>query len=286
MTTGTVSAPGKIMLLGEYAVLEGAPAMVAAVNRRAVGRVVPRGRSSPVVEAVLARANAAGLEVEIDTSTFYVGDTKLGLGSSAAVAVVTAALAKGIGAGTLDAAVEGHRDANAGKGSGVDVAASFYGGVLVATRQPSAVERLPIGGFDVAVLFTGASASTKDFVTACQGCRSWGARSAELAGLTRVGIDAWRSGDANGFFGRVRAYHRAMAELGVEAGVPIVTEVIDAIARYAEEGGASAKPSGAGGGDVAVVFGAGTDLLHRIADRTGTRVVELAIDPAGVEEEP
>ncbi len=39
--TITASAPGKLMLLGEYAVLEGATALVAAVNRRATVRIAP-----------------------------------------------------------------------------------------------------------------------------------------------------------------------------------------------------------------------------------------------------
>ena len=41
----TASAPGKLVLLGEYAVLEGAPALVLAVNRRA--RVMLRAGESP-----------------------------------------------------------------------------------------------------------------------------------------------------------------------------------------------------------------------------------------------
>ncbi len=36
------SAPGKVVLLGEYAVLEGAPALSLAVDRRAVARITPR----------------------------------------------------------------------------------------------------------------------------------------------------------------------------------------------------------------------------------------------------
>lgn len=39
--TITASAPGKLMLLGEYAVLEGATALVAAVDRRATVRITP-----------------------------------------------------------------------------------------------------------------------------------------------------------------------------------------------------------------------------------------------------
>ncbi len=38
----TASAPGKLVLLGEYAVLEGAPAISMAVNRRAIARLRPR----------------------------------------------------------------------------------------------------------------------------------------------------------------------------------------------------------------------------------------------------
>jgi phosphomevalonate kinase len=38
----TASAPGKLVLLGEYAVLEGAPAISMAVDRRAIARLKPR----------------------------------------------------------------------------------------------------------------------------------------------------------------------------------------------------------------------------------------------------
>ena len=46
----TVSAPGKLFLIGEYGVLEGQPAVVAAVDRRVVGRLVPDlAPASPLV---------------------------------------------------------------------------------------------------------------------------------------------------------------------------------------------------------------------------------------------
>ncbi|MEL6186908.1 MAG: hypothetical protein AAFU79_19970, partial [Myxococcota bacterium] len=113
------SAPGKLVLLGDYAVLEGARALVAAVDRRAVGRVDAEGPRTEVVEAVLARARAEGAGVDgvrIDTAGFLEpGGQKLGIGSSAAVAVVTAALARGRGDElTFEVALEGHRDAAGG----------------------------------------------------------------------------------------------------------------------------------------------------------------------------
>jgi len=45
------SAPGKLVLLGEYAVLEGAPALAVAVDRRATVRITPRTDGACVVNA-------------------------------------------------------------------------------------------------------------------------------------------------------------------------------------------------------------------------------------------
>jgi phosphomevalonate kinase len=109
MSTGAVvmmiaTAPGKLILTGEYAVLDGAPAVVVAVDRRAVARrnATPRG-SSPflvaVAEEIAARRGAsdpaarAALEVSVDSTAFYNRAQKLGLGSSAAVTVAATALA-------------------------------------------------------------------------------------------------------------------------------------------------------------------------------------------------
>src|SRR5687767_8580508 len=98
------TAPGKLILTGEYAVLAGAPAIVVAVDRRAVARrnATPRG-SSPFLLAVAVEiaerrgaadpAARAALEISVDSTAFYDRMTKLGLGSSAAVTVAATALA-------------------------------------------------------------------------------------------------------------------------------------------------------------------------------------------------
>ncbi len=98
------TAPGKLLLTGEYAVLEGAPALVVAVNRRVVARRRSGATgSSPFLIAVadeLARrfggdhpATRAAFEIVVDSSEFFVGSAKIGLGSSAAVTVAATALA-------------------------------------------------------------------------------------------------------------------------------------------------------------------------------------------------
>ena len=98
------TAPGKLILTGEYAVLDGAPALVVAVDRRVAARrhTGPRG-SSPfliaVADEIAARygadhpATRAAMEIVVDSRAFFLGTTKLGLGSSAAVTVAATALA-------------------------------------------------------------------------------------------------------------------------------------------------------------------------------------------------
>lgn len=106
------TAPGKLILTGEYAVLDGAPALVVAVNRRVVARrrSGPTG-SSPFLIAVadeIARvygadhpATQAAMDIVCDSSAFFLGNTKLGLGSSAAVTVAATALAIGAASGAV-----------------------------------------------------------------------------------------------------------------------------------------------------------------------------------------
>ena len=291
----TLSAPGKLMLLGDYAVLEGGTAMVAAVNRRATAvslseEEAARHPSSAVVEHVLQAAKEAGYDVppgiRIDTSGFRdeVG-TKLGLGSSAVVAVLTSALATGRGDDvTLSVAVRGHRSAAQGKGSGVDVAACFSGGVIATKRQPGPIEPLPsrLRGHELFVLYTGQAASTPELVKKCQASAQWSRWQSVLQSLADEGVDAWRAQNGSRFLSVVARYGRAMGQMGKDANAPVVTDQIEAIMRLATEKGAAAKPSGAGGGDVVVLWGQDPERVARIAEETGSEVVDLAVDSRGL----
>lgn len=281
------------MLLGEYGVIEGGPAVVAAVNRRAWGHALTRPvrSGSPVVRAVLDCAAQAGHEVppgiNIDTTTFRdAHGTKLGLGSSSVVAVITASLATGrADAETLKIAVQGHRDAAGGRGSGVDVAACFYGGVIVAPRQPGPVEQLAqrVQGLEMAVLYTGDAASTPELVKGCKASPRWSHWASLLQGLTLKGIDAWNAQDGLRWLSIVSDYGQAMAGMGRDAGVAVVTEQIDGVMRLAQESGAAAKPSGAGGGDVVVMWGKDRETAARIAEQTECELVDLQVDPHGLD---
>jgi phosphomevalonate kinase len=291
--TETATAPGKLVLLGEYGVLEGGTAIVAAVNRRATARVVGDTEPSatgPLVEAVLRVAARhkipAAPRIAIDTGAFRDdAGKKLGLGSSAACAVVAAALIGDTGyERALALAIEAHRDAFDGEGSGVDVAASYSGGIIAARRQPSRVVPLAsrLRDLSLFVLYTNRSASTAELVRACRASSEWKAYTDILKGLAEEGLRAWETQSARAFLSVVQRAGRAMAALGKASSAEVVTEEIAAIMRIADELGGAAKPSGAGGGDVAIAFGTDPDLGAKLAERTGTRLLDVTIDRRGL----
>lgn len=154
------TAPGKLILTGEYAVLDGAPALVIAVDRRVAARREPGTVSSPFLLAVArelaqrygadSTAALAALEIAVDSTAFYASSDctqKLGLGSSAAVTVAATALALTAHHGTLDrdevlaVALAAHANAQGAKGargSGADIAAAVYGGAIAFTMPTHA----------------------------------------------------------------------------------------------------------------------------------------------------
>src|SRR5690348_13891637 len=134
---GRASAPGKVVLSGSYSVLAGAPAIVAAVDRYVIADASrPADRVTAEVRAAI-DAGALDAAPWFDASALRVAEPdgttrKLGLGSSAAIlaASLAAASPKSSPPDELFAkALSAHRAAQGGD-SGVDVAASVFGGIL------------------------------------------------------------------------------------------------------------------------------------------------------------
>ena len=179
--TKRFSAPGKVVLSGEYAVLRGAPAVAMAVDRRAVVTVEPgaftirciglEGRTDTrLVDCVLESLGSERPEASLtlDTAAFTDGPDKLGIGSSAALAAaLSAALAPtGSDAERLrEAAHRAHREFQQGRGSGVDVAASSAGGIIVFRMQDAAAQSISWpDGLCYSLFWSGRSASTTERV--------------------------------------------------------------------------------------------------------------------------
>lgn len=213
------SAPGKLVALGEYAVLEGAPALVLAVDRRAVATVEPSEDSdchlrTATPDAVDRRfspgrpsgASLVDLVIEtspgapawrgvLDSSALHDGSTKLGLGSSAAALCAWAgawtAYARSAGLDvsvpSLDAMIRLHRRWQGGRGSGIDVAASLSGGAvefrLGASGVPKVGSVLLPNSVGFAGIFAGRPASTPELIARYREWRA--ARPAEAAALDR-----------------------------------------------------------------------------------------------------
>ena len=301
-----VTAPGKLVLLGEYAVLDGFPAIVAAVNRRASGQFVP-GRSPESELVNIAVRNAAEAlgpnrsalprgSVLVDTAAFSLNGTKMGIGSSAATAAVTVgAVLEMAGLSVhdstdliFDVALAAHRAAQGGLGSGADVAAAVYGGMLHYTRPahgPATIRRLPpLAGVEMVVFATGAASSTVDCI---QAVNAFATKSPEthrqLLPPIADAVTRFEAGlfarDAQEILAAIGAAHIGMEMLGQAAGVPIVTPVLAHAALLAAEVGGAAKPSGAGGGDLGVAFTIGAQATERLhADARAAGLMLLSLD--------
>lgn len=274
-----VSAPGKMMLAGEYAVLEGAEAVVVAVDRRVYAQLVPGAQQElPHQEAIAARAAAerhlgqpAPGALNIDAAELRQEGHKLGLGSSAAAAAAAAAVvyaAQGrdpaqaaIREEILSAALEGHR-AVAPHGSGADVAAAVLGGFIRFRKLGQGVEAHPLSwpsALEIVVLWTGKSARTSDMLAKVRDLSThdptlYRQRMHALASQGEQFISALMAADTDAAVDSFHSYGTAMDELGQAAGIPIVEDTCSRIRELARNHGGAAKPSGAGGGDIAMAL--------------------------------
>ena len=288
------SAPGKVVLAGEYAVLAGAPALVAAVQRRVVCRVAVRRQGgwrfqstgfaaeetlakaevygappntvAGVARQVLPEADApAHLELAIDSSACYRRGQKLGVGSSAATVTALAAALRALRgqAPALSELIDIHA-AFQGGGSGLDVAAAFAGGVTRYQNRHAAPAQLPEGLAKQAV-FCGEGTSTAERLGAFNTWRGDGTPAA----LRRL-VDA-----AESVFGRLHYagafakgygdYADALARFDHAAQLGIFGPRHQRIRALAERAGVSYKPCGAGGNDIGLAFSANAPAMAEFA---------------------
>ena len=308
------SAPGKLVVSGEYAVLAGAPALVAAVNRRVTCQLSPRGSGDwrfvssgfeddltlsknavfesprPTVPGIVRRAIAAPdapdhVQVRIDSSPCYHGGVKLGLGSSAAMvtALATAFGVLGGGAPRLAELYELHADFQGG-GSGLDVAAAVTGGVIRFEDRVATPERLP-PGTHLAFVFTGTATRTTALLARFDAWRRQGATAAleRLAAAAREVVDCTASADA--FHEALGEYTDVLERFDQTARIGIFGPGHRRARQLAGRFGIVYKPCGAGGGDTGL--GVATDpealrAFERQAEAAGLTVLSMEISSDGV----
>jgi len=195
----TASAPGKLMLYGEHAVVYGNPCIVTAVDQRVRVTVEPNGegeihvcspnvgldeyhkkisrlgrddlpKSMAFVEMLVKRfyekyKTKSGIRISTESDF----STQFGFGSSAAVVV---ALAKALEAyfklkmlqkDIFEIAYQAVLDVQ-GVGSGFDVAASVYGGTIYYVTPGTIIEKIYEDNLPMVVGYTGIKADTPTLV--------------------------------------------------------------------------------------------------------------------------
>ncbi len=317
------TAPGKIVLAGEYAVLDGAPAVCMAVNRRArvtvtdaetdwhsvlaPGYSTREGRFVAGENGLEWLANreayalvdyvwqAAGVvpgkhyRFLLDTNAFVdlPSGRKLGVGSSAALASAFArALCELTGRAhqVADIAHSAHRRMQ--HGSGVDVACSLQGGIIeyrMSKARPAQLE-WPDGLF-FAVLWSGVAADTREKLYRLAASKPKTSRT-ELAKAAARVAGTWRSGSAAAVLTEMRAYTNTLRQFDVDHELGIFDAGHLNLTDAAGADGVVYKPCGAGGGDIGIVFATDETAIQTFIGKASTaafRPLDLAIEPRGVQ---
>ncbi len=322
-------APGKLILLGEYAVLEGAAALVMAVDRLAIATIrsdLVFSVSSPAIGVDSARFAldgtgrlsyddsvseinrqrlkffTAGVEsaesflkkinrqltpchMQLDTSAFLDAglNIKLGLGSSAAL---TTTVCSGLLAwGGLPVNQElkpeiyrltqqAHHRAQGKMGSGIDIAASVFGGIIrhslnkLPTILPPPVSEQSEKLF-ILPIWSGRSMSTRVMVRKINAFKadqpeSYQTIMNQLIMLANTGVAAFEKHNWANFFDACATYHQTLSDLGRHSRAPIISKPHFELARIVKQAGAIYKPSGAGGGDLGIALSASQTVIEQV----------------------
>jgi phosphomevalonate kinase len=291
-------APGKVVISGAYAVLEGAPAIVSAVSRYVVADASRRADLvTPEVRAAIGDLAAPWF----DASALREAGHKLGLGSSAAILVASlgalelaarAVIADGeLVAAVLSRALSAHAKAQAG-GSGIDVAASAHGGTLICQRKGELLEvrraDLP-ESVCVEVWAAGQPASTPELRRRVATLAERDPFSYRLimdaqSSASERAAEALTAADGAALIGALADQRDALGRLGSAAGAPIVTPEVARLDALARKQGATVLPAGAGGGDVALFVGTAppSAALRALAHELGQRQLALELGARGV----
>jgi mevalonate kinase len=276
------------MLLGEYAVLYGKHALVCAVNKRITVTLTPRTDDRiEIRSSTLGNYSTDITQLQIEKPFHFVLGTlkhyqsrlkngceieiasdfsdKMGLGSSAAVTVATLAVLftwLGIKTTPLDLVRHGRNIVRAiqGIGSGADVAASVYGGMVGYQAQPLSAEKFAVthpltalyAGFktptveaikSVQLQFAGHQNILKSITNSIGQCA--------LDGMQSVRREEW------GKVGEIMTIQQGLMEsLGVS--MPILRDMVESLRQ--QPGMLGAKISGSGLGDCVVGLGVAKDV--------------------------
>lgn len=299
----TVSAPGKLMLMGEHAVVYGAPCMVTAVTRRLSVTAEATGTDGAIVEApqvketkfvdktiekffttVGKNIKTRGVKLVIQSEFTH----NVGFGSSSAVSVATL---KALGAvfqipldnrQIFDLAYQVTLDLQ-GVGSGFDIAAATYGGTLYFKKGGEIIDPLP-DHVPLIVGYSGVKADTPTLVRQVAEKRKQYPEKVNrifeaIGKLVLQGKEALCCKDWE-VFGKLMNFNQEyIRDLGVSS------EKLEILISAAKQAGAlGAKLSGAGGGDcmIAIASNDKAQAIRQAITDAGGEVIDVSPNADGV----
>lgn len=285
MSECLTTAPGKLMIAGDYAVLFNEPAIVSATDRIArcefsprtsmefgtiTNEIVTNNIDHPFFTAALQACSDAGVPIAtgkyfLDSSAFFENGHKLGLGSSAAsmtalIKMITQLARRDSREEIFSLADRAHRLFSGGLGSGADIAASVYGGIICFQMNctPIALDN-ELSSIMSEIIFvnTGRPQNTREYVKRVMAYAQIQrdhiddfCHSSRRATMNIITCDS----DSDRVIIAIEELYEQLQSLGEKAGIDIVSEPHRNIHDIAHRHGGSAKPSGAGGGDFAIAL--------------------------------
>lgn len=292
------SAPGKLFLVGEYAVLEGGPALLVPVTQRAKVAIEASTKSQvishtttvekhsleealelyPLLQATMAELNCLeqlqNAKLSMDTSAFFSRGTKLGLGSSAALTVALVKLFRPEATTNerFTKALRCHLAFQNGIGSGADIALAAMDETIVFQRGESPTPVVLPDDLYMLAIWSGEPASTTGYVAAVNRWRqvnpdTYRSRINDLSKTASECIAGLRKNDGQRVLAEIDQYGRHLEQLSSESGVNFYNQAHVEMRKKVELAHCAYKPSGAGGGDYGIAYSTNKLELLTLADK-------------------
>ena len=313
MKAASFSAPGKLMLFGEYAVLEGHPAVALCLNKRIRCTATAGGGDTllfsapslldrvieveeigpeaphpglrllwPLIQEVMPQLGGLTLEFEAEFPHTW------GLGSSSASSLAAVAAIRTLQGHTIEPAelFEAVRTLHRrlqGAASGYDAATQLLGGAVHFQPDGPRFEGIAVPHLAWVVAWTGVKASTGEMIRTVRAQHPVGAPIyARIGALAALGVQLLAQGDRAALGAALNEGHALLHELGAVPG-DLHTRLL---ALQADPWVHGARMSGAGGGDCVLILARDLAGASAAARAQGFPILPLFFEETGLRAEP
>ena len=315
----TVSAPGKLMLFGEHAVLNNHPCLATALNQRMYATVelldenkfelnakdlgiknytkdisklgkgeIPNGAKFTEI----AVKNFLDKNIGIKITTFSEFSSLLGLGSSSAITVcIIKALSELLNIKLnhnqiFDLSYKTVLEIQ-GKGSGFDIASAVYGGTLYFETGGKVIQPITANNLPLIVGYSGIKADTVSIINQVNDKFSNNKkRLQEIYNEIEIIVKKAKQEVENANWKIVGELMNKNQKLLSELGVSI-KKLDDMIGASLDAGAFGAKISGAGGGDCMIAIASSDDIksVEKAIEKAGGKIIRIQPNAQGVRSE-